>query len=70
MKQMMGYFKKSKGDNKMYWKGRTDAFRGSLRYQDWLETKNKKQNNGINLDTKNTTYYRGYYYSLCCTQKP
>jgi AAA15 family ATPase/GTPase len=28
MKQMMGYFKRSKGDNKMYWKGRTDAFRG------------------------------------------
>ncbi len=24
------------------WKGRTDAIRGSLRYQDWLETKNKK----------------------------
>ena len=42
MKQMMGYFKRSKGDNKMYWKGRTDAFRGSLRYQEWLETKNKK----------------------------
>ena len=42
MKQMMGYYKKSKGDNKIYWKGRTDAFRGSLRYQEWLETKNKK----------------------------
>ena len=42
MKQMMGYFKRSKGDNKMYWKGRTEAFRGSLRYQDWLEKSNKK----------------------------
>ena len=42
MKQMMGYFKRSKGNNKTYWKGRTDAFRGSLRYQEWLEMKNKK----------------------------
>ena len=42
MKQMMNYFKRSKVDNKMYWKGRTDAFRGSLRYQDWLEKSNKK----------------------------
>ena len=42
MKQMMGYYKKSKGDNKIYWKGRTDAFRGSLRYQNWLEIINKK----------------------------
>jgi hypothetical protein len=42
MKQMMAYFKKSKGNNKMYWKGRTDAFRGSLRYQNWLVEKIKK----------------------------
>ena len=42
MKQMMAYFKKSKGNNKIYWRGRTDAFRGSLRYQDWLETKTQK----------------------------
>ena len=42
MRQMMGYYKKSKGDNKIYWKGRTDAFRGSLRYQNWLESINKK----------------------------
>jgi hypothetical protein len=42
MKQMMAYFKKSKGNKKIYWRGRTDAFRGSLRYQDWLETKTQK----------------------------
>jgi hypothetical protein len=42
IKQMMAYFKKSKGNNKIYWRGRTDAFRGSLRYQDWLETKTQK----------------------------
>ena len=41
MKQMMGYFKKSKGNNKIYWKGRTDAFRGSSRYQNWLELRSK-----------------------------
>ena len=42
MRQMMGYYKKSKGYNKIQCKGRTDAFRGSLRYQNWLEIINKK----------------------------
>ena len=41
MKQMMAYLKKSKGNNKIYWKRRTDAYRGSLRYQTWLEKLNK-----------------------------
>jgi len=41
MKQMMGYFKKSKGNNKVYWKGHTDASRGSLGYQNWLELRSK-----------------------------
>ena len=70
MRQMMGYYKKSKGYNKIQCKGRTDAFRGSLRYQNWLEIINKKSNNGTITKTKNTTDCRGYYCCLCCTKKP
>ena len=43
MKQMMAYLKKSKGNNKIYWRGRTDAFRGSLRYVTYLENNIKKK---------------------------
>ena len=43
MKQMMACLKKSKGNNKIYWRGRTDAFRGSLRYVTYLEDNIKKK---------------------------
>ena len=43
MKQMMAYLKKSKGNNNIYWRGRTDAFRGSLRYVTYLEDNIKKK---------------------------
>ena len=42
MKQIVGYLKKAKGSNKFYWMGRRDSFKGSLRYQNWLESKKKQ----------------------------
>ena len=36
MKQIQGYIKSAKGGKKLYWKGRRDSFKGSMRYQDWL----------------------------------
>ncbi len=43
MKQIQGYIKSAKGSKKLYWKGRRDSFKGSMRYQDWLlSLKNKK----------------------------
>ena len=43
MKQIQGYIKSAKGGKKLYWKGRRDSFKGSMRYQDWLlSLKNKK----------------------------
>ena len=36
MKQIQGYIKSAKGSKKLYWKGRRDSFKGSMRYQDWL----------------------------------
>ena len=33
----------NKGNNKIYWRGRTDAFRGSLRYVTYLEDNIKKK---------------------------
>ena len=43
MKQIQGYIKSAKGSKKLYWKGRRDSFKGSMRYQDWLlSVKNKK----------------------------
>ena len=41
MKQIEGYLKKAKGNNKFYWMGRRDSFKGSLRYQNWLASKKK-----------------------------
>ena len=41
MKQIEGYIKKAKGSNKFYWMGRRDSFKGSLRYQNWIESKKK-----------------------------
>ena len=42
MKQIEAYLKKAKGGNKFYWMGRRDSFKGSLRYQNWLESKKKQ----------------------------
>ena len=43
MKQIQGYVKNAKGSKKLYWTGRRDSFKGSMRYQDWLlSLKNKK----------------------------
>ena len=43
MKQIQGYIKSAKGSKKLYWTGRRDSFKGSMRYQDWLSSlKNKK----------------------------
>ena len=43
MRQIQGYIKSAKGSKKLYWKGRRDSFKGSMRYQDWLlSLKNKK----------------------------
>ena len=43
MKQIQGYIKSAKGSKKLYWMGRRDSFKGSMRYQDWLlSLKNKK----------------------------
>ncbi len=43
MKQIQGYIKRSKGSKKLYWMGRRDSFKGSMRYQEWLlKLKNTK----------------------------
>ena len=43
MKQIQGYMKGAKGGKKLYWIGRRDSFKGSMRYQDWLlSLKSKK----------------------------
>ena len=54
MRQMETNLKKSKGNNKMYWKGRIDSLRGSLRYQEWIHSLNYNIKNPIikNLYTK------------------
>ena len=43
MKQIQGYVKKTKGSKKLYWMGRRDSFKGSMRYQDWLLTLKSKK---------------------------
>ena len=43
IKQIEGYLKKAKGDNKFYWMGRRDSFKGSTRYQDWLSSLKKNK---------------------------
>ena len=43
MNQIQRYLKKAKGNKKLYWMGRRDSFKGSMRYQDWLlSLKNKR----------------------------
>ena len=43
MKQIQSYMKRAKNSKKLYWMGRRDSFKGSMRYQDWLlSLKNKR----------------------------
>lgn len=37
LKQMLSFHKKAKGVNKMYWKGRIDGLKSSLRYINYLK---------------------------------
>ena len=37
LKHMISFQKRAKGNNKMYWKGRIDGLKGSLRYVNYLE---------------------------------
>ena len=37
LKQMISFQKRAKGKNKMYWKGRIDGLKGSLRYVNYLK---------------------------------
>jgi len=37
LKQMISFQKRAKGKNKMYWKGRIDGLKGSLRYVNYIK---------------------------------
>ena len=37
LKQMLSFHKRAKSENKMYWKGRIDSLKGSLRYINYLK---------------------------------
>ena len=37
LKKMKAYQKRAKGINKIYWQGRIDGLKGSLRYLSYLE---------------------------------
>lgn len=37
LKQMLSFHKKAKGVKKMYWKGRIDGLKSSLRYINYLK---------------------------------
>ena len=37
LKQMLSFHKRAKSENKMYWKGRIDGLKSSLRYINYLK---------------------------------
>ena len=37
LKPMLSFHKRAKSENKMYWKGRIDRLKGSLRYINYLK---------------------------------
>jgi len=37
IKQMLSFHKRAKSENKMYWKGRIDGLKSSLRYINYLK---------------------------------
>ena len=56
MSQIKSNLKKSKGNNKMYWKGRLDSFKGSLRYQEWIHSLNYNIKNPMIKDLYTKKY--------------
>ena len=56
MRQIESNYKKSKGNNKIYWKGRIDSFKNSLKYQKWIHSLNCTAKNPLINDLYTKKY--------------